>query len=101
MKIGLVAVCTFAVVVLWAGRSDAAAGAWFGLCTIALTPLAIWLLLRSSSGGKQLPNAVDVETLAWAQSQSSSSRPQGPRRGIPIPGELGKQIGRSLAPWAA
>jgi predicted outer membrane lipoprotein len=79
MKTGLAMACAFAVIIAWVERPDMAAGAWLGVGTIALTPLAIWLLAARAKGRQQSLCAVDVETLAWAQSHGMTSPPRAPK----------------------
>lgn len=64
----LAVVSAFAVIVLWFGWHDVTAGAWLGVGTIAFAPVAIWLFAVRAPLRPQFLRAVEVETLAWTQS---------------------------------
>ncbi len=73
----------FAGTVLALGWRDALAGAWLGVGTIALAPLALALLVARTRRDTGRVPAAAAEDLAWVVPDQPAKR-QPPRGGLPV-----------------
>ena len=55
------------------------------MATIALAPLALWILVGRSAIGQYSLRAVDVDALAGVQANGPASPPQEPSSGSLVP----------------